>query len=243
MLLAEASDEPAWLAPRRAGALVLLRTLSQERLAKLDTLLALMHVAAAMVVAPAQHASLAPMAAPIAALHDGLRELFASLAEDLDAGANAHRTHACAAAVDAALQAFEAAYGVQLVALREAHLAAAPWEPQEAWVPPPPIELVMPLDALIFCTRALVANVDGIAAAVREYLQDEAELLAQPDGAGVMREEAAAVEAPEGGAAAELELVERRSSTAALLKEDAAPDALTAKASEARVVCECGAPL
>jgi hypothetical protein len=239
MLLAEASDEPAWLAPRRAGALVLLRTLSQERLAKLDTLLALMHVAAAMVVAPAQHASLAPMAAPIAALHDGLRELFASLAEDLDAGANAHRTHACAAAVDAALQAFEAAYGVQLVALREAHLAtAAPWEPQEAWVPPPPIELVMPLDALIFCTRELVTNVDGIAAAVREYLQDDAELL-QRD---VVCAEAA-VEAPERGAAAELELLERRSSTAALLKEDAAPDARTAQASEARVVCECGAPL
>jgi hypothetical protein len=202
-LLAEAADEPAWMAPRKAAASALATATPSassssspsatlhEHLTRLDTLLSLMHVAAG---SAATSAAL-PLGAPIARLHGALRALFGALACDLDAGANGARTHGRAAACDAALRAFEAAYSVRLLALREEHLGAARRAAAAAAagarasgasegaaaaaaaaalrVPPPPIELVMPLDALLFCTRALVGTVDGIAAAVRAYLRSD----------------------------------------------------------------------
>jgi hypothetical protein len=294
-LLAEAADEPAWLAPRKAAASASSFATSSSaalhaHLTRLDTLLSLMHLAAGT-VATSSSSSVLPMGAPIAALHAALHALFAALAADLDAGANGLRTHARAAAFDASLQAFESAYSFRLVALREGHLAAARAAATAAGaaavaaggsegaaaaaaaaalrVPPPPIELVMPLDALLFCTRELVATVDGIAAAVRDYLQaDDAHAHAigtsgasGPAGMGtsgmgtsddvasdielaaLAREAAdAAGGGGGGGGAGAAHAAARRESLTALLAEGCATEG-GAEGAERGGVCACGAPL
>jgi hypothetical protein len=235
-LLAEALEEPPWLAPHHAAALTgtpLQRPLSalvQAQLERLSTLLALMRVAADGVAAgPAsgEHgAHFAPLQPALAALRNALRALFAALAADLDSGTNGRRTHAAGAALDAALHAFEACYGAQLLALRVAHMAAAA-AAAPALLPPPPVELVLPLDALIFCTRELSGTVDAIAGAVREYLQDGAELIAHAAARGVAAEEGAELLPRGGGARAsqgeETLLAEEACACGAPLEPDQAP--------------------
>jgi hypothetical protein len=181
-LLASAADEPrlSWFSPVAAQRAAAWQRLIDTHQTRLCSLLSLMALAAAADDADADGAAAAalrrmaaPVAPALAALRDALCALLSGLAADVDAGsalAGAHSAAACradaaAARVDEALEVVEARYGAAVVRLRVSHGLSA-----DAGGAIPPSAAVLPLHALMLCTRHLAAAARAVARGVRELL-------------------------------------------------------------------------
>jgi hypothetical protein len=167
-LLAEAGDEPALLRP---GALLPpLQSVLLLYDGALGSMLSLLQTAAAAsaVGTTTLHADIRQ---ETSILRAALRELFGSLAADLDAGGFGGGVISASVAVTQSMGSFEACYADALGRQRDAHRGLA--------VPIVPTSTVLPLDALIFATRQLIRLTDGIEAAVRVALRADGGELVQ----------------------------------------------------------------
>ena len=167
-LLAEAGDEPALLRP--AALLPPLQSVIALHDGALGSVLSLMQTAAAASAVQGASTLHGDIRQDTANLRTSLRELFCSLAADLDAGACGGGVISASVAVTQSLAAFEACYADALGRHRAAHRGQA--------VPILPTSTVLPLDALIYTTRQLVRMSDGMEGSVRTALRtDDAELV------------------------------------------------------------------
>jgi len=183
-LTAEASEEPSWMATTTQRGLLALASVMQAHLARLGTVLALMQEAAEKLSLD-EGATLessritGPLRAASDALHTALCHLLASLARDLEAARNYSSTNAAAAGVDAALEAFEPVFVAQMVSLRTDFLGSNRCDPK-----PPPLGLLMALDAVLFHTRESAAIVDVLVGAEQEFLKEATSTIDVEAGAG-----------------------------------------------------------
>jgi len=182
-LATEAAEEPPWLSSRAQSSVRALVSLLQARLARLSASLSLMQLAAAQLSAARAGAAprlVAPLRPAARALRCSLAALLQCLSEEMAVSCSSARAIAAAAACDRHLERFERLFVRQLLRLREDHLRDAVAEPAAE---PPPLRAVMPLEALLFFTRDVRADVDVVGAAVREYLGVEGQAGAGEEGA------------------------------------------------------------
>ena len=167
-LLAEAGEEPALLRP--AALLPPIQSIISMHDGALGSMLSLMQTAAAASAAHGTATLHADIRNETAGLRAALRELYCSIAADLEAGAVSRGVIQASVAVTQAMAAFESCYAEALGRHRDAHRDHA--------VQIVPTSTVLPLDTLIWTTRQLIRLTDGVEAAVRVTLRTKhAELL------------------------------------------------------------------
>ena len=160
-LLAEAGEEPALLRP--AALLPPIQSIISMHDGALGSMLSLMQTAAAASAAHGTATLHADIRDETAQLRAALRELFCSIAADLEAGAVSRGVIHASVAVTHAMGAFESCYAEALGRHRDAHRDHA--------VQIVPTSTVLPLDTLIWTTRQLIRLTDGVEAAVRVALR------------------------------------------------------------------------
>ena len=167
-LLAEAGEEPALLRP--AALLPPIQSILSMHDGALGSMLSLMQTAATASAAHGTATLHADIRDETARLRAALRELYCSIAADLEAGVISRGVIHASVAVTQAMAAFESCYTEALGRHREAHRDHA--------VQIVPTSTVLPLDTLIWTTRQLIQLTDGVEAAVRVALRTKhAELL------------------------------------------------------------------